>query len=302
MKLLSLFLASTSFAQDDGSDKWVGYDYGGYSYGSYDTGLDAKFVEENADFGRAGNGLMCFTCHGRLDLGSAESTANNAWFDCVDNGEITECWGDQRSCLTEERRRYDTVVEVKSMCKNPEACAYQWRRNERYMPMFHLFGDQFESANPGYFDDECIISGSDRNKHGSMRSQWESTCRVCCAATTGLGCNGPDTTAGAGMPMALYCDDVDCTGASLSGVANFGNGYSIEHLPAFMDDPMHHDRAHPGEGRNSAPEDKFVDRQDAAGGTLREQADQLSTEDTDFHNDRAALGSTVLGSIGAFGT
>jgi len=305
MKLFSLFLASTSYAQEtDGSDKWVGYDYGGYSYGSYDNVAEAKFIHAPADFGRVGNGLMCFECHGRLMLDVAESDTNNAWVDCVTNGATVECDGDQRSCLTEERRRNDVVVEVKSMCKNPEACAYQWRRNERYMPMFHHFGDQFESANPGYFDDECMVDGS-THKHGSSRAQWESTCRRCCAATeTGTGCNGPDATDGAGMPVATFCNtngaDPTCVDSALSSV-HFG-GYSIMHLSTFMSAGMTHGRAHPGEGRNSAPEDKFIMRKDMNMDPLMEQADQLSTEDTDFHNNRAPLLSSNLGAIGAFGS
>jgi len=298
MKLLSLFLASTSFAQDDGSDKWVGYDYGSY-YGSYDTGLDAKFTEDGADHGRLGNGLNCFTCHGRLSLASAESSSNNAWKNCVDNGGQTECMGDQRSCITEERRRYDTVVEVKAGCKNPEACLYQWRRNERFMPMFHLFGDQSESANPGFFDDECIVSTTDAHrKHLSARSQWESTCRHCCKAVAGTSCNGfasPHADAATG-PIATFCADSTSCAALQAGPFT---GYSIVNIPAFVNAPMHHDRAHPGEGRNSAPEDKFIARANAGAELLVEQADQLSTEDTDFHNNRASLGGvTAGGSVG----
>jgi len=249
---------------------------------------------------------MCYECHGRLDLSRTESTGvvgpttgNTAWLNCVTNGATVECTGDQRSCLTEERRRNDVVVEVKSMCKNPEACAYQWRRNQRYMPMFHHFGDQFESATPGYFDDECMVDGG-THKHGSNRAQWESTCRRCCAATVaGTGCNGPDATDGANMPMQAFCLTAACDGALLS--ANHFSGYSIMHLSTFMSQGMAHARAHPGEGRNSAPEDKFILRKDMNNAVLREQADQLSTEDTDFHNNRGTFGS-INGVIGAFGS
>ena len=267
---------------------------------------EGKFTEAAADFGRVGNGLMCYECHGRLDLSRTESTGvvgpttgNTAWLNCVTNGATVECTGDQRSCLTEERRRNDVVVEVKSMCKNPEACAYQWRRNQRYMPMFHHFGDQFESATPGYFDDECMVDGG-THKHGSNRAQWESTCRRCCAATVaGTGCNGPDATDGANMPMQAFCLTAACDGALLS--ANHFSGYSIMHLSTFMSQGMAHARAHPGEGRNSAPEDKFILRKDMNNAVLREQADQLSTEDTDFHNNRGTFGS-INGVIGAFGS
>ena len=286
------------------SDKWVGYDYGAYSpsYSNYDYGI-GKFVNEATDngvAGRLGNGLSCFTCHGRLRMGEAETgggtalTSNNAWYDCADNGASVECRGDQRSCLTEERRRNDVVVEVKAMCKNPEACMYQWRRNERYMPPFHLNGDSSQAAAPAFFDDECRLSQS---KHGNARAQWESVCRRCCAATdAAANCNGPLGNVVV-SPIAFHCGgEATCFNAVGSGTT-FSH-YGIEEIQPFMETFMHHNRAHPGDGRNSLPEDKFVARKDLNGGTLAEQADRLSTEDTDFHNNRPATG-TVNGDFGA---
>jgi hypothetical protein len=298
MKLLSLFLAS-SWAQDAASDKWVGYDYG--SYGSYGS-LDAKFVyedQENVPQGRLGNSLFCFTCHGRLRAGVQESVTDNAWMDCVMTGGTNngpgadvECKGDERSCITEERRRYDITVEVKAGCKNPEACMYQWRRNERYMPGFHFFADQTESATPVFFDDECQSTPNTKFPNG-QRSQWESTCRHCCAALAGTGCNGPTVTT---SPIGNQCGGgATCAGAADS--TTMFTMYSISHIPGFMNGLMEFNRAHPGEGRNSLPEDKFINRQDDAGQTLMEQADRLSTEDVDFHNNRA----TLVNQNGAFG-
>jgi len=302
MKLLSLFLAS-SYAQDYASDKWVGYDYGSYgSYDHYGGSSMAKFTHETVDngvMGRMGNGLTCWTCHGRLRMGSAEGVTNNAWLDCANtvgtgHGE-KECLGDQRSCMTEERRRYDIVVEVKAGCKNPEACIYQWRRNERYMPMFHLFGDMTASGTPGFFDDECATF-STNSKHGSagaQRSQWESTCRHCCSAVAGTGCNGPTEAAD---PVGHFCQgSAGCAAALDSTSGNKYASYSIDGIPTFLGTNLANNRATPGEGRNSAPEDKFVDRQDAGGTTLAEQADRLSTEDTDFHDNRQGLGAPVFG-------
>lgn len=300
MKLLSLFLAS-SWAQDAASDKWVGYDYGSYgSYASYAP--DAKFIhedQENVVMGRMGNSLFCFTCHGRLRAGVQETTTDNAWKDCVLFGGIdggagadVECKGDERSCITEERRRYDITVEVKAGCKNPEACMYQWRRNERYMPGFHFFADQTESATPIFFDDECQNTANTKFPNG-QRSQWESTCRHCCAAVAGTGCNGPTGTA----PIGVQCQ-ADATCAAALDSSTMFSFYSISHIPGFMNTLMHFNRAHPGEGRNSLPEDKFVNRKDDAGQTLAEQADRLSTEDTDFHNNRA----TLVDQNGVFGS
>merc|ERR1712136_235230 len=62
----------------------------------------------------------------------AEDTTNNAWYDCATNGSSKECQGEQRVCLTEERRRNEVTTEVITMCKAPEACAYLWRRNDKF--------------------------------------------------------------------------------------------------------------------------------------------------------------------------
>merc|ERR1739848_353509 len=98
MKLLSLFLASSSLALegDDGSDKGIYSNYGSYgsysSYGSYGGGYAAgKFINEehdNGTNGRKGNGLWCYECHGRADLSGPESVTNNAWLDCVTNAAV----------------------------------------------------------------------------------------------------------------------------------------------------------------------------------------------------------------------
>lgn len=339
MKLLSLFLASSSFAQDDeaAADKgYIGYDYGGYGYNSgygaqpgygapsygsnegygYQQGYSneggygygdygyGKFVKEQQDWavdGRKGNGLWCFRCHGRLKLDSIESLTNNAWLDCATNGEIVECRGDERSCLSTERRRNDRVVEFQAMCKNPEACAYLWRRNERYKPPFHLFGDQtYQSGGgPAFFDDECRLT---KSKHLNMRSQWESTCTHCCKALSNYDadsnengapaqvCNGPLITSITDFsgPLVHMCGNkADCSGWLVTNA--FGTGganWQLKHLPVYMKEYLEHSRVHPGEGRNSLPEDKFVNRKNQKPVNLVEQADRLSPEDTDFHDDR----------------
>jgi len=304
MKLLSLFLASSSLAQegDDGSDRYVGYsNYGSYgSYAHYGGGhAHGKFVhedQENVTNGRKGNGLWCFECHGRTDLSLVESATNNAFLDCVTNGEVKECWGDQRSCLSEERRRNDRTVEFMARCKNPEACMYLWRRNERYMPPFHLFGDQTEFPEPEFFDDECRINGflnPNLGKHMHHRAQWQDTCRHCCAAEhsasnpgTGGACNSAVRTGALDGPLGHYCGgDAACAAWIGQPVAHYDR-YKILEIPPFIALPMAHNRAHPGEGRNSLPEDKFVQRTNQGGTVLVEQADRLSPEDTDFHNDR----------------
>ena len=307
-----LFLLACHILQFYFSDKWIGYndysshDYG--SYGNYDTSYVAKFTHETVDHGvngRLGNGLSCFHCHGRLKYDEIESVTNNAWINCANDGDggVRECLGDQRVCLTEERRRNDIVVEVKAMCKNPEACMYQWRRNQRYMPFFHLGGDFSQSGTaPGFFDDECRISESKFDTAHGQRSQWESVCRHCCKAVPVAdatnGCNAPDQTTA--TPMGFYCaSSLTCPAALLGAPStNFFAGYVISGIQTFIQGGLHHSRAHPGDGRNSLPEDKFVARADLAGGTLAEQADRLSTEDTDFHNHRVTLGDIN----GAFGS
>lgn len=138
-------------------------------------------------------------------------------------------------------------------------------------------------------DDECRIT-SNGHKFTNHRAQWESTCRYCCKAddnATGTGtynqCNGPG---GSASPIKTACTDASC--ADASGATQFGS-YSISNIPAFLDDQLSHTRVHPGEGRNSLPEDKFINRKNKNGDNLIEQADQLSMEETDFHNNRQTL-------------
>lgn len=318
MKLLSLFLASSSFAEEEAADKGIyGYHdyYGGSHYGGHSHGYDShgygghshdygygKFINEDIDQGtngRKGNSLWCYRCHGRLALTATESVTNNAWLDCISNGAVVECHGDERVCLSVERRRNDRVVEFQAMCKNPEACLYLWRRNERFKPPFHLFADQTEAATPAFFDDECRISNS---KFINMRSQWESTCRHCCIAESSVDTNGlatnPGNAGACNSPTRTGTNDgpigVACGGDAACGswaATNIFTKYAIVNIPPYMGSPMAFNRAHPGEGRNSLPEDKFVNRQNQGGFTLAEQSDRLSPEDTDFHNDRTLVTS-----------
>jgi len=310
MKLLSFFLASSLAQDEEASDRgYVSYDYGfsNYGYGGYgSSGYSnyeiGKFTNNDADT-PAGNGLYCWTCHGRLKINEAETspsgsdTDNNAWYDCATNGSSKECQGEQRVCLTEERRRNEVTTEVITMCKAPEACAYLWRRNEKFMPYFHHYGDQSD-GDPAYFDDECRFARGDKANHKFLnhRSQWESVCRHCCKADTSnsvSNCNGPGQ--GAVGPLREACKSAtnEATGKCDDNVPStfaFGTddvNYSVRNLPPFMEDFLHFSRAHPGFGRNSAPADKFNQRSNQGSATLLEQADVLSSEDTDFHNNRA---------------
>ena len=160
-----------------------------------------------------------------------------------------------------------------------------------------MYADQSENATPGFMDDECRITGTNGQKFTNHRAQWESTCRYCCKAdanASGTGtynqCNGPGGTA---SPIKTACTDASCATYFTGGAPQFGS-YSISNIPAFLDDQLHHTRVHPGEGRNSLPEDKFIQRKNKAGDQLIEQADQLSMEETDFHNNRQTLTETPL--------
>lgn len=305
MKLLSVFLASSLAQYSDYSGYSSGYGYG--NYGEVDPYADSygKFTHLPSD-GYHGNGLYCLKCHGRLRNAEIESTTVNAWSHClaptgIDNGaSLMECHGDERVCMTEERRRYNVVVEVKAGCSNPESCLYQWRRNDHFMPLYHLFGDHSTSTTgePGFFDDECQTHYQDpthgEQKFANMKSQWESTCRHCCTAgivnTLAGVCNGPLSN---NSPLGHHCAD-DGTSVCTTSDTKFQH-YSIKNIPLFMETFLSHNRAHPGEGRNSLPEDKFAVRTDAAGNTLQEQADRLSVEDTDFHNNRPDIDTAALG-------
>jgi len=244
MKLLSFFLASSLAQDEEASDRgYVSYDYGfsNYGYGGYgSSGYSnyeiGKFTNNDADT-PAGNGLYCWTCHGRLKINEAEDTTNNAWYDCATNGSSKECQGEQRVCLTEERRRNEVTTEVITMCKAPEACAYLWRRNEKFMPYFHHYGDQSD-GDPAYFDDECRFARGDKANHKFLnhRSQWESVCRHCCkadASNSVSNCNGAGP--GAVGPLRTACGSATnaATGACDDNVPStfaFGTMMSITAL------------------------------------------------------------------------
>jgi len=313
MKFLSFFLASSLAQDEEASDRgYVSYDYGfsnygGYGSSNYDIG---KFTFNNAATlpaagdSNPGNGLYCWTCHGRLRLNEAETNGdNNAWYDCATNGGAKMCKGEERVCLTEERRRNEVTTEVITMCKSPEACVYLWKRNEKFMPLFHHYGDQVEDDNPDFFDDECRFrrgagTNDDNNKFKNHRAQWEGSCRHCCKAddTNGAGaCNGPASSA-TSSPLGSACaSSAGCATVNGGAYATFGTSdfnYSIKGIPTFLVAPLTHDRAHPGFGRNSAPADKFSQKKNQGTDLLEEQADMLSQEDIDFHNKRPTLTKT----------
>lgn len=306
MKLLSFFLASSLAQDEEASDRgYVSYDYGfsnygGYGSSNYDIG---KFTFGNVatapvdSDGHPGNGLYCWTCHGRLRIDEAWSVSNNAWKDCVTNGEAKQCKGEERVCLTEERRRNEVTTEVITMCKAPEACVYLWKRNEKFMPFFHHYGDQEEDSDPDYFDDECRfrrdISNDNNNKFTNHRAQWEGSCRHCCKAGDS-DANTCNSATGTKSPLQTACQSNANCAAALEK-STFGTNdvnYSIQGIPTFLAEALTHGRAHPGFGRNSAPSDKFSKVINQGNAVLAEQADMLSQEDIDFHNNRPALTKT----------
>lgn len=87
-------------------------------------------------------------------------------------------------------------------------------------------------------------------------------------------------------PIGTACGgSAGCAAANIGVASQFGS-YGIVNIQAYLEAFLEHNRAHPGEGRNSLPEDKFGARQNGAGTPLTHQSDKISLEDMDFHNNR----------------
>jgi len=244
MKLCSSLLLSVgtaqfaSYAGDAATDRWGSYDYtGGFTYptdGKTDGGQSAidDFNQIKHD-----NGLWCWMCDERLDLGKEEETTTvHAYVRCLERGMIQKCKGEQRTCMFEERRRNGVIYSVCTGCKQTDACLALWRRNQRFTLPFMNFGDmsltEHNDGHPIYVDDECTAysntldddqavdsagraalsyakfsydTTTNAQANGQM-SQWESACRWCCAAKTDRACNvwadGTDINAN---PFAMQC-------------------------------------------------------------------------------------------------
>jgi hypothetical protein len=199
MKFSQTILLGLVAAQE--SDRWGGTDYYSFNYGfggKQDAGLafgqdagstynpalqlaDNYLGDTNGMTTPLGsghhdnlhfNGLLCWMCDTRLDLGTqAETTEFNAYYQCLKNGMLMRCRGEQRTCMFEERRRHGVVYSVCTGCKQTDACVAHWRRNQRFTLPFMNFGDmsirnlpnpitgrsetQLPNHRPMYIDDEC---------------------------------------------------------------------------------------------------------------------------------------------------
>ena len=257
MKLCSglLFSAAVSaqYADDAGTDRWGSYDYvGGFNYPT--QGKDDGGNSASNDYGGLNhyNGLYCWMCDERLDLGhEAETTSVNAYARCLNNGMVMKCTGEQRTCMFEERRRNGVVYSVCTGCKQTDACLALWRRNQRFTLPFMNFGDmslaEHNDGKPIYVDDECTAyqetndsktaanvainnqpraglsyakfsydTTTDSQENGQM-SQWESACRWCCAAKTDRLCNvyGGDLN---DNPFATMCSNGESSGTDAANL------------------------------------------------------------------------------------
>ena len=332
MKLLCSVLLGTVFGQYEdygayGYSQYSAYEYDQYgnkknknknqyvapSYAqAYDNGYGKQYGEDEVDLGRF-NGLHCWSCDARIsaDIDVGGAVGNNAFKDCITNGEDQKCKGEDRVCLTETRARYDRVYAIHASCKSPDACVAMWRRNARFTLPFMLFGKHTDTASPvepQYMDDECRIytGAADQQKFETHRSQWESVCRHCCVADLGTAkasCNRKATT-----PLARGCTGTadDDTGDSCVGsdTANeipseansmqnlAADEYKYEKLKAFMKlelNSLASDGATlasakypmPVEGRNSITESKVHRGQNSW-----EESDQLSRETLDHFDQR----------------
>jgi len=289
---------------------------GSYNNGygnSYGNSYGKQYGEDEIDKGRF-NGLHCWSCDARIsadiDVGTgvidSAFTANNAFVDCVKNGQDQPCRGEERVCLTETRARYDRIYAIHASCKSPDACVAMWRRNARFTLPFMLFGSQTDTTTtPQYMDDECRIyadpTNADQQKFATHRSQWESVCRHCCVATLGhcnldattpisYGCNGSGTAV-VRAPTAAHGG---CSGASLTNAKQTlaAAKYKYEELKVFMKQKLNSLKSDgatldsalypmPVEGRNSITESKIH-----RGKNDWEESDQLSRETLDHFDMR----------------
>jgi len=244
MKLCSSLLLSVgtaqfaSYAGDAATDRWGSYDYtGGFTYPTDSKTDGGQSTTDDFNQIKHDNGLWCWMCDERLDLGKEEETSTvHAYVRCLERGMIQKCKGEQRTCMFEERRRNGVIYSVCTGCKQTDACLALWRRNQRFTLPFMNFGDmsltEHNDGHPIYVDDECTaysntldddqaVDGAGRaalsyakfsydtatnaQANGQM-SQWESACRWCCAAKTDRACNvysdGSDINAN---PFAMQC-------------------------------------------------------------------------------------------------
>merc|ERR1712176_361990 len=244
MKLCSSLLLSVataqfaSYAGDTATDRWGSYDYaGGFTYPTGSKTDGGASTTDDFNQIKHENGLWCWNCKERLDLGKEEETATaHAYTRCLLNGSMEKCKGEQRTCMFEERRRNGVIYSVCTGCKQTDACLALWRRNQRFTLPFMNFGDRsiehHADGKPIYIDDECTAysntldddtpvdsagraalsyakfsydTTTNAQANGQM-SQWESACRWCCAAKTDRACNvysdGSDINAN---PFAMQC-------------------------------------------------------------------------------------------------
>merc|ERR1711937_171404 len=253
MKLCSSLLLSVataqfdSYAGDTATDRWGSYDYaGGFTYptgsktdGGASTTSDFNQIKHE-------NGLWCWNCKERLDLGKeAETGADHAYTRCLRRGAMMPCKGEQRTCMFEERRRNGVIYSVCTGCKQTDACLALWRRNQRFTLPFMNFGDrsldQHADGKPIYVDDECTAyanlkdssqavdaraglsyakfsydTNTSDQANGQM-SQWESSCRWCCAARSDAACNiYAENSSLNDNPFATQCGTSNGSGAGAS--------------------------------------------------------------------------------------
>jgi len=254
MKLCSSLLFSAAvtaqYADDAAADRWGNYDYvGGFTYPT--EGKDDGGNSAGSDFSgdhRHVNGLYCWMCDERLDLGNEVETGSvQAYARCLNNGGVMKCTGEQRTCMFEERRRNGVVYSVCTGCKQTDACLALWRRNQRFTLPFMNFGDvslaEHEDGKPIYVDDECtayentkdsqqavhVRAGlsyakfsydtSSADQENGQMSQWESSCRWCCAAKTDRLCNvhGSDLNSN---PFANQCSHTETTSTTAANLSS----------------------------------------------------------------------------------
>merc|ERR1712149_8653 len=224
MKLCSSLLFSAAvtaqYADDAAADRWGNYDYvGGFTYPT--EGKDDGGNSAGSDFSgdhRHVNGLYCWMCDERLDLGNEVETGSvQAYARCLNNGGVMKCTGEQRTCMFEERRRNGVVYSVCTGCKQTDACLALWRRNQRFTLPFMNFGDvslaEHEDGKPIYVDDECTAYENTKDSTQAVNARaglsYAKTDYLCNVYGSDLNHN----------PFANQCSHTETTGTTAANLA-----------------------------------------------------------------------------------
>ena len=95
--------------------------YGNTKWTSGGSPYDAGFPVEGDST------TQCWTCHVATDVADSLDLYN----ECLSQGSVEYCKYGQNYCQTEERKRNGYIYQLKTGCKQPNACMVNWDNNFR---------------------------------------------------------------------------------------------------------------------------------------------------------------------------